>query len=125
MAGGAGNDWFHGLRGGDTFTGGEGNDTYFWQAKDVANAKGASRGVDTITDFDTGDILDFSALIDRSSDKSLADLVQLTEVETASGTNTMVSVALGGKAGLVDVVMLVGQQGLDIDEIVADEANFV
>ncbi|MBE0533285.1 MAG: right-handed parallel beta-helix repeat-containing protein [Rhodospirillales bacterium] len=54
--GGDGNDIFIGGDGNDTFTGGAGNDTFVFRAGDT--------GVDTVADFEEGDVLDFSDILD-------------------------------------------------------------
>ncbi len=75
--GGDGDDWIRGLGGADTLTGGNGNDTFFWEKKDV----GAGMGVDHITDFGAGDVLDFRKLVTLGS-KKLNDVVKVTDTST-------------------------------------------
>lgn len=58
LNGGSGNDELRGRGGADTLTGGEGEDTFVWYAKDVLDAKGNALGVDHVTDFGKGDVLD-------------------------------------------------------------------
>lgn len=101
--GSAGNDTIRGAGGADVLTGGAGADTYFWEARDVYQ-NGVHRGIDTITDFEAGDILDFGALI-AETDTVGGPAVQASEGETG----TVVSVHLDG--AWRDVVVL---QGLSV-----------
>lgn len=60
--GGAGNDTIRSAGGADVLTGGAGDDTFVWMRRDVVDGNGDNRGVDTITDFQVGDVLDVSAI---------------------------------------------------------------
>ncbi len=95
--GGAGNDTFRGLAGADVFSGGAGSDRFMWEKTDV----GSNRGVDMITDFSAGDVLDFTKLVTIGSG-SMADFIR---VSFASG-DTTVSVKIG--TAFVNVVELDG-----------------
>ncbi|WBV42797.1 M10 family metallopeptidase C-terminal domain-containing protein [Pseudoroseomonas cervicalis] len=57
LDGGAGEDWLRGGLGSDTLRGGTGNDVFRWEAEDITGA-----AADTVADFTTGDVLDFSSL---------------------------------------------------------------
>nr|VFJ57353.1 MAG: VCBS repeat-containing protein [Candidatus Kentron sp. DK] len=59
LSGGSGNDYLLGGQGADTLTGGEGNDVF---------VIGLNEGVDTITDFSSGDRLDLSAFVTAGKD---------------------------------------------------------
>ena len=109
FVGGDGNDSFDGNKGGDVFTGGAGNDVFVWSKNDLSK-----RDVDTITDFEVGDVLDVSDAINPRRGNDINDYVTLTE--TADGT--MVSANTGGRNGMRDVVMLEGVHGLDVDDMV-------
>lgn len=118
--GGDGDDLFRGLGGADVFTGGDGADKYLWFAKDVVDQKsGAHLGVDTITDFSRGDVLDLSHLLDGAKFESVGDVVR-----TADGHDgTTVSVQIGND--LVDVVLLQGVHGMDAADLVHADAVIV
>ncbi|MBX9683731.1 MAG: tandem-95 repeat protein [Hyphomicrobium sp.] len=84
--GGGGNDYFRGFAGSDIFTGGAGADKFYWDKADV----GSNRGVDHITDFGAGDVLDFTGLVTLGSG-SLADYVRLS----VQGNDTTISAKIG------------------------------
>lgn len=111
--GDGGDDFIHGGRGADIMTGAgfnnggaRGANTYVWHTEDVGT------GLDHITDFGSGDKLDFSDL-HLSNDVSLADVVRVTD--TSAGL--MVSVDMGGGSGFVDVVVLDNVHGLSVDDL--------
>ncbi len=104
--GGDGDDVFRGAGGADVLTGGAGDDTYNWTARDVVFA-GGNRGVDLITDFSAGDVLDLRDLVGNSAYGAVSDVVQLTDV--AAGT--LVSVQVAG--AMRDVVLLGGVHNED------------
>jgi serralysin len=54
LSGGDGDDWFRGLGGADTYTGGKGRDVFAFSPKDILDA-GKQLGVDRITDFTLGE----------------------------------------------------------------------
>ena len=99
IVGGGGNDWLRGIAGNDTLTGGAGNDIFFWEKADVVDSKGKSLGLDHITDFGGGDVLDLTKLVALGT-KPLSDFVKITD--KAAGST--VSANIGGK--FVDVAVL-------------------
>lgn len=114
FVGGAGRDEFNGERGYDVMTGGEGADTFKFEASDIRSGNNYY-GFDTITDFGVGDRLDFDNLLNGVRERDIGRYVHLTEVDAG----TMVSVDFGGNAGFVDVVLLEGLHGIDIDDLTA------
>ncbi|MGD9785558.1 MAG: Ig-like domain-containing protein [Hyphomicrobiaceae bacterium] len=114
LIGGAGDDTLQGGRGVDTLTGGEGDDTYRFDRNDLVSGR-THYGVDLVTDFGSGDRLDFDDLVPSSREGHAADYIRLTD--TVEGT--IVSVDLGTSAGFVEVVMLEGVHGLDLHDMLA------
>ena len=102
--GGAGNDTIRGIAGDDTLTGGAGADTFFWEKTDVVDDKGKSLGIDHITDFGAGDVLDFKKLVSLGT-KPLADFVKVTD----SKAGLVVSAKINGS--FTDVAVLDGVHG--------------
>ena len=96
--GGAGDDLFRGRSGADVFEGGAGSDMFRYLLKDVVDG-GIHQGVDTITDFEDGDLIDIYDLTKGNFD-SVSDVVRLT----ADGGGTVVSVLIDG--AFQDVVRL-------------------
>jgi Ca2+-binding RTX toxin-like protein len=115
LDGGAGDDLMRGLGGADVLSGGEGNDTFQWFAKDVMSGK-THLGVDTITDFSTGDMLDLRDILKKFDADERHDHVRVTEGKLGS----MVSVDMGGK--FVDVVMLQGVYDTSAADLLASGA---
>ncbi len=109
MDGGAGNDWLRGLGGADTLKGGAGNDTFFWEKTDV----GAKLGVDHITDFGAGDVLDFKKLVSLSS-KPLTDFVKVTD----GAAGSTISAKINGV--FVDVAVLDNVHGTTATDLLAN-----
>lgn len=103
IAGGNGDDVIRGLGGADTLSGGEGDDKFVWFAKDVVDQKtGDHLGVDHITDFQVGDMIDIHELVKGQKFDDISDVVRV-----ADGKNgATVSVKLG--EGFVDVVTVDG-----------------
>jgi Ca2+-binding RTX toxin-like protein len=110
LDGGAGDDVLRGRGGADSLTGGDGRDTFVWHAKDLGS------GVDHVTDFGKGDVLDLSHVF---KGKVGADAVQLRD--TKEGT------VLAAKVGdaFVDVAVLDGVHGLNASEMLAHGALLV
>ncbi|MBL8281543.1 MAG: cadherin-like domain-containing protein, partial [Acinetobacter junii] len=80
LYGDAANDILHGGTGNDILTGGAGADTFVWGTGDNDNS------IDVITDFDTGDMVDVSGLLDQLGwDNTMPTLSNFV---TTHGTNT-------------------------------------
>ncbi len=109
MDGGAGNDWLRGLGGADILKGGSGNDTFFWEKTDV----GAKLGVDRITDFGAGDVLDFKKLVSLGT-KPLTDFVKVTDGAAGS------TIAAKINGVFVDVATLDGVHGTSASDLLAN-----
>jgi Ca2+-binding RTX toxin-like protein len=107
--GGAGNDVIRGLGGADVLSGGDGADRFFWEKLDV----GASQGIDRITDFGPGDVLDLTKLVGAGS-KPLDDYVSITD----SAAGSLVSVKLGG--AMVSVALLEDVHGISAMQLLSD-----
>lgn len=125
LSGGSGNDLIFGQEGNDIIHGGLGNDDiYGGSGADRFLFETISEGVDTIHDFNVsqGDKLDFSTLLsvfDPLID-NIHDFVFATEI---SG-NTVISVdtsGSGNSSGAIEVAMLTGVSGLDLDLAVTTE----
>lgn len=99
--GGDGNDWLRGIAGDDTFTGGAGSDTYFWEKSDVVSGVN-SLGVDHITDFGAGDVLDFRKLVGLGT-KSLDSMVKVTDTAEGSVVSAKINNAFVKVVVLEDV----------------------
>ncbi|MEL6373970.1 MAG: calcium-binding protein [Pseudomonadota bacterium] len=113
FSGGEGDDMFRGLGGADTFFGGEGSDTYKWYAKDIVDQRsGEHLGVDTIADFQPGDVLDLHDVL-KGQDGDVGDLVSATTTDRG----TIVSVSINDQ--MVDVVMLEGVR-TSVESLVED-----
>ena len=119
ISGGAGDDLIFAQEGGDIISGGLGNDVIYGGAgADVFLFEAINEGVDTLKDFDAteGDVVDLSALLtgyDSLTD-DIADFVIATEI----GGNTVLSVDQAGNAGgagSVELAVLEGVTGLDLD----------
>jgi len=97
LTGGDGDDIFIGGDGNDTLTGGAGNDIFTLMADDT--------GVDTITDFGEGDVLDFSEILSDAD----PDATIFTDLE---GGNTQVSYQ--GEA--IAIIQNVASTDLTVDD---------
>ncbi len=115
LDGGAGNDVLRGRGGADTLTGGEGDDTFVWFAKDLAKDLG---GVDHVTDFSKGDVLDLHNIFKGVNGKH-DDLVKVTDGKDGLHISAMV----GGK--FVDVAILDGVHGMTAHDLFASGALLV
>jgi Ca2+-binding RTX toxin-like protein len=109
MDGGAGNDWLRGLGGADILKGGAGSDTFFWEKTDV----GAKLGVDRITDFGAGDVLDFKKLVSLGT-KPLGDFVKVTD----GAAGSTISAKINGV--FVDVAVLDNVHGTSASDLLAN-----
>ncbi|MGL4397496.1 MAG: Ig-like domain-containing protein [Hyphomicrobium sp.] len=113
MDGGAGNDWLRGLGGADVLKGGSGSDTYFWEKSDVIGPSGAHQGIDRITDFGAGDVLDFKKLASIGS-KPLGDFIKV--VDGANGST--ISAKINGT--FADVAVLEGVHATSAADLFAN-----
>ncbi len=119
--GGAGADIIFGQEGNDIIAGGAGTDIlYGGTGADIFLFKTYSEGVDTIKDFDAteGDVVDLSALLTGydALTQDIADFVISTEI----GGDTIISIDQSGESGvsgLVDVAILEGVTGFDLDTL--------
>ncbi|PCI97934.1 MAG: hypothetical protein COB14_08385 [Alphaproteobacteria bacterium] len=127
--GGAGNDLIFGQEGNDIIAGGLGDDViYGGSGADVFLFEGINEGVDTVKDFDfsEGDLVDFSALL--SGYDALTDDIANFVIATEAGGNTTLSVDQAGNAGFggsVELVMLEGVTGLDLDASIKTDTAIV
>jgi Ca2+-binding RTX toxin-like protein len=99
--GGDGNDWLRGIAGDDMFTGGAGSDTYFWEKSDVVSGS-HSLGVDRISDFGAGDVLDFHKLVGLGT-KPLDSMVKVTDTAEGSVVSAKINNAFVKVVVLEDV----------------------
>jgi serralysin len=107
LDGGAGDDVLRGRGGADTLTGGAGNDTFVWYAKDLKD------GVDHITDFAQGDVIDLHNMFKGIGGD---DLVRVTD----SAEGLRISARVG--ESFVDVAVLDGVHGLTAENLLASGA---
>jgi Ca2+-binding RTX toxin-like protein len=112
--GGAGNDSIEGDRGADTLAGGAGNDRFVFN--------NMSEGVDTVTDFGKGDVIDISDILPGSvhSGHGAVDggFVRFLQ----SGADTLVQVDQnGGANGFQTLAILKGVAAASIhpDDVLA------
>ncbi len=114
LDGGAGSDVLRGMAGADTLTGGQGNDTFQWLAKDIVSG-GRHLGVDVVTDFTEGDVLDLHDILKKFKGDA-EDHVRVTEGKHGS----MVSVDIGGT--FHDVALLEGVYDTTAADLLASGA---
>jgi VCBS repeat-containing protein len=107
---GAGNDWLRGLGGADTLSGGAGSDTFFWEKTDV----GGSLGVDRITDFSVGDVLDFKKLVTITATNTLSSMVKVTD----GAAGSTIAAKVGG--AFVNIATLDGVHGKSATDLFHD-----
>ncbi|MGH1404766.1 MAG: DUF5801 repeats-in-toxin domain-containing protein [Alphaproteobacteria bacterium] len=127
--GGAGNDIIFGQEGNDVISGGLGSDIlYGGSGADIFLYEAITEGGDTIADFDSveGDQLDLSLLLAGYDDLThdIADFVIATE----SNGNTIISVDQSGNAGatgVVEIAVLQGVTGLDLDTAIKADTTTV
>ncbi len=117
LVGGTGNDMLRGRGGSDELTGGEGADTFVWEAKDVVSGK-KHLGVDHVTDFGAGDILDLTAVF-KNVKGNHASLVSLTD----SADGMVLSAKINGS--FVDVVVLDDVHTASLTDLIASGQLFV
>jgi VCBS repeat-containing protein len=118
LIGGAGNDRITGGTGIDILTGGAGADRFVWAAGDLA------AGPDTISagDFSTasGDRIDLAGLLQGSGFNPVTSVLSdYLSVVTSSGNSTIRVDADGAGSGssFVDLVVLQGVTGLDLNQM--------
>ncbi len=111
IEGGAGDDVIRSLGGADEMSGGSGNDTFVWAAKDVVSeSTGEHLGVDTITDFQKGDRLDFSRILKGQEFEQIGDVVEVRDGENGA----TVAVRIGD--AFVDVVTIEGASAAEVQD---------
>jgi Ca2+-binding RTX toxin-like protein len=116
LSGGAGADTLTGGKGFDVMTGGANADTFVWQAGDNWIAATETSYFDRITDFGTGDKLDFSALINNGAATNAALFVKFAD----SAAGTMVWVKNSLTDAYHQTVFLEGVHGLSVAQAEAD-----
>jgi Ca2+-binding RTX toxin-like protein len=121
LSGGDGKDLLIGGVGSDNLTGGAGADVFAWHFVD-AGATGATRAVDTITDFDAklapsagGDALDLRDLLQNENAGNLTNYLSFDTTTTAGSTIIKVS-PNGGFASGVNL-------NAETERIVLDKVN--
>ena len=119
LNGGDGNDIIIAQEGDDIIIGGAGSDIlYGGTGDDVFLFEDINEGVDLVKDFEAGDLLDISGLLNSydAVQDSINDFVFATE----SGGNTTISVDANGSGNAghaTNLVVLEGVTGLAIDQI--------
>jgi hypothetical protein len=93
-----------------------GNDAFVWSYSDIVKPDGTSAGFDRIRDFVSGDRLDFTDVLGGRTASDAHDMLHVTD--TSAGT--VVSVSFDAGVSFCDVVLLEGQHGLDLDQMMAD-----
>ncbi len=96
-----GNDTIRSAGGADIVAGGSGNDTFEFRGRDVLAKDGTHRGVDTITDYHRGDVIDVGDIA-----KGDAARIQLVLTETG------VTVRGDIRGEFVDIAELTGVQSI-------------
>lgn len=131
LRGGPGNDTLRGGGGSDRLFGGQGDDLLLGglgrdaltggDGSDVFRIIGLEERVDRVFDFETGvgfDQLDLASLLDGFDDANANDFLRLNETSTG---NTKVQADVDGAGGdFVNVFNLVGQTGLDLEQLITD-----
>ena len=113
IVGGSGDDIIRGGGGADTLTGGGGHDTFVFTKGDVIGRGGVSKGVDSITDFNSKDTIDLHDFF-KGQVVDATNINELVHINSTAAGN-LISV----KQGLVyvDVAVLANQH----DEFVASQ----
>lgn len=115
-----GADFFRGLGGDDTFYGGDGSDTFYWRGKDILRPGTDQYSVDTIKDFTTDDILDFSDIISgNGSEEGFAITDWLSFLLTDDDVTVSVDFD-GDGSGFTDVCVLEDTGDLDLTTLYGD-----
>ena len=118
LIGGDGHDVLRGRGGDDKLSGGAGDDTFVWYAKDVVDAKGNSLGVDHVTDFTKGDVLDLHNMF-KDMKGGHEGMVHVTDAKDG----LHISAKIGDK--FVDVAILDGVHGYSTADMLAHGALLV
>ncbi|MEO1283093.1 MAG: hypothetical protein AAFV69_15330, partial [Pseudomonadota bacterium] len=94
---GDGDDIIRSAGGADTLEGGAGDDVFQYRRRDVIDSDGDHRGVDVITDYGVGDVIDLSDI--TRGDNSGVSLVQtetgLMITADINGTQTAIAELVG------------------------------
>lgn len=126
LFGGFNGDTLIGGAGADLLSGGEGDDTFVWMAGDLAGTNGdhPDGSFDTIVDWNEGDELDLSALLDAAGFEDGTDDVADWVSVTNDGTDTVVAVATSEADALAgnytNVVTILNQTYDSVDDIPID-----
>lgn len=118
FSGNAGNDTIRGLGGNDQATGGAGADTFVFEATAGAN------GLDTITDFSTSDVLDFTAFAGANTPTATVADTSTANQAVATDNVFVVTDADGSIDTDVEVAALFGGGG-KVFAAVAGNENIV
>jgi Ca2+-binding RTX toxin-like protein len=122
IIGGGGNDHLFGGLGRDILTGDAGDDTFVYQSTADSGTTAATR--DTINDFNSGDVIDLSAIDaiaggahDDFNFIGNGDFTAAGQVRWESvGGNTLVQVNTGGSLGADMSILLQGAHSLTVDD---------
>ena len=126
LYGGDGDDILFGQEGDDILIGGKGNNTlYGGSGADTFVFQHVGEGLDTVKDFDLseGDKLDFSAILGAFD--PLQDDINSFVFANDNGTDTVIAIDVtgsGNAANGINVAVLEGVSGLDLDALVAGGA---
>lgn len=92
LNGGAGSDLIRSAGGDDLLTGGEGDDVFQFSRRDILDGNGDHRGVDLITDYQVGDIIDLTDIgaKDKDGPRLVASENGLTVMATIDGAEVAV-----------------------------------
>lgn len=92
---GAGDDVIRSAGGADELSGGAGNDIFRFHRRDIIDSDGAHRGIDVITDFEAGDMIDLADI--TRGDASTVSLV-------ASDDGLLLTAVIGNaRVGIVEL----------------------
>jgi hypothetical protein len=100
-------------------SGPNGNDTFAWAHADNLDPDGSNAKFDHTLDFGAGERFDFSQLFAGPTDAAADEVLQVTGL----ADSLVIATDLG--SGFVDVVVLEGVYGVDIDDLIAAQALIV
>ena len=126
ILGGDGDDTIYGQEGDDVIIGGAGNDVISGgSGADIFAYESIGNGVDTIIDFDAseGDVINLSSIL--SGFDPLTDVITDFVMATTSGGGTTLYVDMAGSgvpANMVELVMLEGVTGIDLNQAIDTDA---